>query len=91
MVAMDEQSIVLFYDFVLEDRLAQKRACFADWTMMLQNAAMERSWTQWKNLIESAGLEFVKVWKPQGGGEALVEARLKRPRLNEGGREKCNE
>lgn len=37
----------------------------------------ERTETDWRRLLEGAGLELVKVWRSRAGSQAVLEARLK--------------
>lgn len=48
-----------------------------DMQMMGLHAGMERSETQWHELLDSEGLEIVKVWQLMPGGESVIEATLK--------------
>lgn len=47
-----------------------------DLTMMAFNSGMERTGNQWRELLGRAGFEVVKIWVPEGEGDAdgIVEA-----------------
>lgn len=49
-----------------------------DIQMMGLHAGMERSETQWYELLDSEGLEIVKIWQLMPGGESVIEATLKK-------------
>ena len=68
-------SKVIINDIVLPDQGATRFAAQSDINMMTLLAAMERSETQWRRLLEQAGLEVIKVWP--GAGESVIEATLK--------------
>lgn len=44
--------------------------------MVLLSPALERTESQWKKLVESAGLKIVKIWnddKVSEGSESIIE------------------
>lgn len=63
MSAMTEDSVILIDDMVLPETGTPWRATQMDLTMMTCLAAMERSEKQWASLLESVGLDIVKIWK----------------------------
>lgn len=76
--AMSAESRLLIADWVIRDANAQLTACYTDWTMMLlTSGGMERSLSQWKALLDGAGLEIVKVWEPREEGQSVIEAKVK--------------
>lgn len=74
---MSYESILLVYEFVLRDKFAQRRAALIDWTMLMHAGGIERSLSQWTELLPRAGLKIVKIWSPEGEGESVIEAKLK--------------
>lgn len=42
--------------------------------MMVQVGAFERSEKQWRELLNSVGLEKIVFHQPPGGGEGVIEA-----------------
>ncbi len=46
--------------------------------MMPQLSGMERTVSQWKELLHSVGLEIVKFWEPGKEVDGLIEAVLNR-------------
>ena len=73
--AMAPDSIVLIGDIVLSARATPEETVPAMYNMIIFNmAGKERTPEGFKYILQSAGLEFVKIWS-QGGGQ-LIEARL---------------
>jgi hypothetical protein len=48
-----------------------------DICMLMYLRAIERTQTQWEALLESVGLEIVKIFTPANGFESVIEARRK--------------
>lgn len=48
----------------------------SDLSKMSVSAAMERTKDQWYELLESVGLEVVKIWTKDVDSESLIEAML---------------
>ena len=67
-------SKVIINDIVLPDRGATRFATQSDMNMLALLASMERSETQWRDLLRQAGFEVIKVWP--GTPESVVEAIL---------------
>jgi arsenate reductase-like glutaredoxin family protein len=77
--AMSEDSVILLDDMVLPERDSTWRATQLDMTMMAGLAAMERSETQWYELMDRAGLEIVKIWKyTEQSDDGIVVAKPKK-------------
>lgn len=70
-------SKLLISEFVLPQRGAALFPASLDIQMMGLHAGMERSERQWHELLDSEGLEIVKIWQFIPGGESVIEARLK--------------
>ena len=69
-------SKLIINDIVLPDQGATRFATQSDLNMLALLGAMERSESQWRQLLESAGLELVKIWP--GTPESVIEAELRR-------------
>ncbi|KAG0644974.1 O-methyltransferase asqD [Hyphodiscus hymeniophilus] len=71
-------SKLLIFEYVLPDVGAALFPTLLDITMLALLNGMERTEMQWKELLESVGLEAVKFWYNGGdrNHEALIEARL---------------
>jgi hypothetical protein len=63
MSAMKEESVLLIDEIVLPEVGAAWRATQMDMTMLNALAGKERSEREWYALLESVGLQVVKVWK----------------------------
>ena len=72
---MSRGSALLINDWVLPDVGAPLAGASEDILMMLFLSGMERSESQWKAVLESAGLEIKKIWRADGISEAVIEAR----------------
>ncbi|CAK3929600.1 hypothetical protein D0859_05516 [Lecanosticta acicola] len=76
--AMDpEYSRLLLDEWVLPETGVDLKAACLDVNMMLTFNAMERSRSQWINLLDGAGFELVEVYGTDGGGESIIEAKVK--------------
>ena len=75
---MSPESSILIDDWVLPDVGAPLPGASEDMFMMLLLSGMERSESQWKNIVEASGLEIKKIWRTNGICEGVVEAKLKR-------------
>ncbi|PLN81874.1 S-adenosyl-L-methionine-dependent methyltransferase [Aspergillus taichungensis] len=72
--AMDtEYSRIVIVDFVLPDTHAPLLQSSLDIQMMSIGAGAERSESQWKELLGSAGLEIQSVWRIGPGMESVME------------------
>lgn len=79
--AFDEDSVLLIDDIVIpESGEVPWRATMADMNMMSSLAAKERSEREWYALLESAGLEIVKVWKYAAEtGDSIIVGKPRKP------------
>lgn len=73
--AMGPESSLLIDDWVLPDVDAPVAGGTYDLMMLMLLSGMERSEGQWKALLESLGLEVKKVWRKDGVGEGVIEAK----------------
>ncbi|KAF3055593.1 Demethylsterigmatocystin 6-O-methyltransferase [Daldinia childiae] len=71
-------SKLLLHEMIIPETGASPLYAMLDMTMMCFNAGMERTERQWRELLETAGFEVVKVWpSPEVGGDGMVEAIVK--------------
>ncbi|KAF2638491.1 S-adenosyl-L-methionine-dependent methyltransferase [Massarina eburnea CBS 473.64] len=83
--AMGPESVVLLSETLMPERDASFVAAAMDLTMMAAYASLERTETQFRELLESIGFEVVEVWREKDTesgtsmlGQAVIEARLRR-------------
>ncbi|KAF3013721.1 hypothetical protein E8E14_005703 [Neopestalotiopsis sp. 37M] len=78
--AMSKDSILLINDYVLPESNVGIRAVNMDIAMLVILSGIERTESQWTQLVESAGLVITKIWyadeKKNEGSEAVIEIRL---------------
>jgi hypothetical protein len=75
--AMDKDSRLLINEFVLPNTGAGQLQASLDVMMMTLVSGMERTEMQWWALLESIGLEVVKVWSITPEIESVIETKLK--------------
>lgn len=75
--AMDKNSRLLINEFVLPNTGAGQLQASLDIMMMTLVSGLERTEMQWRALLESIGLEVVKIWSIMPEVEAVIEAKLK--------------
>ena len=69
-------SKLLIVDMVVPETKAPFFAAGMDIAMMAQLTGMERTGTQWQNLLESAGFRITGIWPVVEGAESVIEAEL---------------
>lgn len=71
-------SKVLIFEYILPDVGAALWPSLLDINMLAILNGMERTESQWKDLLVSVGLEVVKFWYNEGdrNQEGIIEARL---------------
>lgn len=69
-------SKMLINDWVLPDKGASFQAAMMDMNMMANLAGKERTESQWKSLLDQAGLLVVEIWG-SSDEERVIEAVLK--------------
>ena len=71
-------SKVLLNEFILPDTNCSLVQTGFDINMMAMHAGLERTESQWTELLNSEGFKVIKFWYPPGGGdsEGIVEAEL---------------
>lgn len=74
---MDKNSRLLINEFVLPNTGADQLQASLDIMMMTLVSGLERTEMQWQSLLESVGLEIVKIWSIMPEIEAVIETRLK--------------
>lgn len=67
-------SKVLIHEWILPDTGAPLYPSLLDINMLALFAGMERTETQWRELLGSVGLEIVKIWSIDKNTEGLIEA-----------------
>ncbi|KIN01712.1 hypothetical protein OIDMADRAFT_40966 [Oidiodendron maius Zn] len=75
--AMNKNSRLLVNEFVLPNTGAGQLQASLDIMMMTLVSGLERTEMQWQSLLESVGLEIVKIWSIMPEIEAVIETRLK--------------
>ncbi|GIZ44061.1 hypothetical protein CKM354_000727000 [Cercospora kikuchii] len=73
--AMDADSRLLIEEFVLPDTGADVKTSHLDIMMMLYHSGMERTLSQWKELLTSCGVDIVKVWTRPDTDSSVLECR----------------
>lgn len=69
-------SRVLLNESMMPEKGAKPYMAALDINMMGHFAALERTEKQWRELLESAGLRFVKFWESKGSNQGVIEAEL---------------
>jgi hypothetical protein len=69
-------SRLLIHESLVSSEKPLSRVTVSDITMMACLAAAERSEKQWRELIASAGMRVVKIWRPVQSVESIIEAEL---------------
>ncbi|KAJ5935065.1 hypothetical protein N7466_004612 [Penicillium verhagenii] len=67
-------SRILIVDFVLSDTDTPLMQASLDIQMMSIGAGVERSETQWRDLLQKAGLKITGIWNESPGMESVIEA-----------------
>lgn len=71
-----DYSRILIEDFVLPSTGAPYRAAAMDIHMMFHCAGIERTEGHWRKLLQSVGLEIVRIWTDANPEhEAIIEAK----------------
>ena len=73
--AMDSRSRILIADTVVPEMGAPRSVALQDINMMCLGG-MERTQSQWKDLLEAVGLTITKVWRGDRDLHSVIEARL---------------
>ncbi|OKL57997.1 hypothetical protein UA08_06502 [Talaromyces atroroseus] len=69
-------SKLLLDEHVIDDVNANHRAAASDMLMMLVLTGIERTRSQWKELLGSVGLKIVKIWPNRRGQQSVIESEL---------------
>lgn len=71
-------SKLLLHEMIIPETGASTFHSMLDMTMMAFNAGMERTESQWTELLNRAGFDVIKIWPPlQEDADGIVEAMLK--------------
>lgn len=63
-------------NIILPDENVPLRASGLDIAMLYLHSGSQRSESEWRELLEGAGLKVVKVWYPQGDGDGIIQAEV---------------
>ncbi|KAJ8132021.1 hypothetical protein O1611_g1600 [Lasiodiplodia mahajangana] len=75
--AMAADSVLLIDELVLGERGLDYYSAAVDLTMMSATASMERTETQWREILEAVGLRLIKCYSYNPGTfESVIDARL---------------
>ncbi|KAK4107680.1 S-adenosyl-L-methionine-dependent methyltransferase [Canariomyces notabilis] len=69
-------SRLLIHESLVSSERPLSRVTVSDITMMACLAAAERSEDQWRELIASAGMRLVKIWRPVESVESIIEVEV---------------
>ncbi|EON95867.1 putative sterigmatocystin 8-o-methyltransferase protein [Phaeoacremonium minimum UCRPA7] len=69
-------SRLLIHESLVTEEKPLARVTVSDMTMMACLAAAERSVSEWHELVASAGLQIIKIWRPVQSVESIIEAEL---------------
>ncbi|KAL8967831.1 MAG: hypothetical protein Q9183_002745 [Haloplaca sp. 2 TL-2023] len=72
-----EYSRLLIEDQVLPDRGANATQAAIDMTMYVMTGGIERTQRVWGELLDSAGLETMKIWSDSKGSVPVIEAEVR--------------
>ncbi|KAI1770223.1 putative O-methyltransferase [Hypoxylon cercidicola] len=71
-------SRLLIHEMIIPEQGASTFHAMLDMSMMAFNSGMERTERQWRELLESASFEVLKVWPPlEEDADGIIEAVLK--------------
>ena len=71
-----EYSTLLINEFVLPNTEAPLMVSSYDIMMMSIGTGMERTENQWRDLLQSIGLEITKIWTANMFNESIIEAKV---------------
>lgn len=70
-------SRLIIHELILPEQNADKTSAVFDLAMMAFNAGMERTGTQWREMLGQAGFQNVRVWTaPEVGADGVIEATI---------------
>lgn len=69
-------SKLLVHDHVLPESQPHPQATAYDLTMMVMVAALERSESMWRELLESCNFKIIKIWTSPLMTQSIIEAEL---------------
>lgn len=67
-------SRVLMHESIVTSEKPLARVTVSDIHMMMDFSAAERTEKEWNELLVNSGLNLVKIWRPEGSVEAIIEA-----------------
>lgn len=66
-------SKLLISEMLVPEQGASTYQAQSDIAMMAFSGGMERTKSQWRTLLETAGFQIVEFWEPSGEGDAIIE------------------
>ena len=69
-------SKIYLNEWILPDQGSSLYEALIDMQMMMSLAGMERTRSQWQDLVQTAGLKIDKFWTPPGYGEGIIEVSI---------------
>ncbi|KAF9783646.1 hypothetical protein IL306_008570 [Fusarium sp. DS 682] len=69
-------SKLLIHESIMDSLKPLARVTTSDITMMACLGAKERTENEWRQLVQSVGLKVLKIWRPRGSMEGVIEAEL---------------
>lgn len=69
-------SKLLIGNVILSDENVPLRQSGLDIAMLFMHSGCQRSESEWRTLLQDAGLEVKKVWYPEGDGDGIIEAEV---------------
>ena len=69
-------STLLIHDHIASKALAHPHTTAYDLTMMVMVAGEERTESHWRELLNSAGYEVVRIWRSPLAVQCIIEAEV---------------
>lgn len=74
--AMKNSSVLIIEEFIIPDMNCHLLPAMWDMEMIAFMSAMERTKTQWRQLLKAANLDIVGMYDPPGDGTGIIVSRL---------------
>ena len=69
-------SKLLVANIVLPDENVPLRQSGLGIAMLCMHSGSQRSEAEWQALLDEAGFHVIRVWKPKGDGDGIIEAEV---------------
>lgn len=69
-------SKLLVANIILPDENVPLRQSGLDIAMLCMHSGSQRSEAEWQALLGEAGFHVIRVWKPNGDGDGIIEAEM---------------